>query len=138
MEGGSPSKTEVEGMIEEFWEKQINRKFAEHCAAQQQQLEESLGKILQAQTVKVNETEAKVDHMFTAAAATFEANEARITGLINDFNNTFAMHKGAIEGMYGWGPITGHHLHWPWYMTSCDVENRPMGFRFHGPWRPIE
>ena len=97
MEGGSPSKVEVDGMIEEFMEKQIDRKLEAHFAKQQAHLEANLGKILKAQTDRVNETQGKVEEMYKAAAEEFMETKERINALINDFNNTFNLHKGLLR-----------------------------------------
>ena len=100
MEGGSPSKVEVDSMIEEFMEKKIDRRFEEHFAQKQAQLEANLGKILKAQTDRVTEAQGKVEEMYRAASEKFMKDEERINALFNDFNNTFNLHKGVIENLY--------------------------------------
>ena len=56
MEGGSPTKVQVDQMIQEFMETTINKRFEEHFAEKKESLERNLGKTLQEQTDKVNET----------------------------------------------------------------------------------
>ena len=50
MEGGSPSKVEVDGMIHQFMGDRIDEKIDAYWRTKQAELEESVGKILKKQT----------------------------------------------------------------------------------------
>ena len=106
MEGGSPSKGQVDQMMEDFMESKIDDKLEAHFKKKMGELEGNLGKVLKLQTDRIDETQIKVQEMFAAAASKLEENEQRISELINGFNQTFAHHKGIMEAMYDKSEIT--------------------------------
>ena len=88
----SPSRGEIDLMMTDFLESKIDDGM--------ERIERKLGEMLRAEHKRIDDATEDVKTLYAAATEKFKEQEVRINTLIEGNNNTFAEHKGVIEGLW--------------------------------------